>query len=97
MILDKVRHVICQDSAEKRLSPAEFIVVDALFRRQGGYVTRDTLVANIWRNTDTEPNDPEKLITVYIWRIRRKMKRIGTSDRIVTGWRDGYRLEQADV
>jgi DNA-binding response OmpR family regulator len=92
VILDKTSIRIADDGGTARLSPAEFIIMENLFRAQGSFVTTDALISCVWRNTDREPSDPLKLLTVFIWRIRKKMARIGTTAKIESGWRLGYRL-----
>lgn len=92
LILDKSSVRIGDDGGTARLSPAEFIIMDNLFRANGEFVRREHLITCVWRNVDQEPADPLNVLTVLVWRIRQKMKRIGAAVKIESGWHLGYRL-----
>lgn len=94
MILDKVRRVIRQGPKEARLSPCEFTVMEKIIREDGGYVSMSNLILFVYMGS-IEPPGAYKNVGIFLFRIRQKMKAIGTGDKLISAWRDGVRYEQA--
>lgn len=94
MILDYKRRKICEGNNSARLSPCEFTIVDKLLHEDGGYITRDRIAELVYWGSN-EPDSSYKNITTFIHRIRTKMRKIGTEDKLISGWRDGVRYERA--
>ena len=94
MILDRKRRQIREGNKAERLSPCEFTIVDKLLNEDGGYLTRDRIAELVYWGA-SEPDSSYKNITTFIHRIRTKMRKIETSDQLISAWRDGIRYEQA--
>lgn len=72
------RIVIDPDSREARvdekpvgLTPKEFDMLEFLARRRGRAVSRDEILENLW---DDEAPDSDKIVAVYIRRLRKKLE-----------------------
>jgi TolB-like protein/DNA-binding winged helix-turn-helix (wHTH) protein/rhodanese-related sulfurtransferase len=90
--LDPSRRQLTRDGVPVTLSSRAFEVLHLLARQQGGLVTRDEILARVWRGVTVEENN----LTVQISALRRALGDLpdGTHP-IVTVPNQGYRLAGA--
>ena len=87
--LDPASRVLTRDGAPVVLSSRAFDVLHLLARREGGIVTRDEILAQVWRGVTVEENN----LTVQISALRRALGDMpDRSPVIVTVPNQGYRL-----
>ena len=74
--LDRVAHAVTVEGRPVRLSGREFDLLGVLMARRGVVVSRDEIVARLWRDAGPESN----MVDVLVLRLRRKLgrERIGT-------------------
>ena len=79
----------CHTVAGEPLTPKEWQVLEILWRRRDRPVTSETLMTLLYSD---QPDDPpqDKIIQVYICRLRAKLDRTPYSIR--STWGDGYQL-----
>ena len=88
-VLEPGRHSIRQQDREAPLTPTEFRVLAALAAAPGNVVRRATLVAAAW---PAGAIVHDNTLHVYIARLRRKLREIGSTAEIDTVRGVGYRL-----
>ena len=87
--LDPGRQAVTRDGAAIVLSARAFEVLHLLARREGAVVTRDELLAQVWRGVTVEENN----LTVQISSLRRSLGELADrSPVILTVPGHGYRL-----
>jgi two-component system, OmpR family, response regulator len=89
LVLDPTRHAIATDAAEVPLTPTEFRLLAALAARRGELVRRPALVAAGWPDGAIVHDNT---LDAFVARIRRKLRRAGADEAIVTARGVGYRL-----
>jgi len=88
-VLDPGRHAVRHGTREESLTPTEFRVLGALAAGAGDVVRRQALVAAAWPDGAIVHDNT---LHVYLVRIRRKLRRVGSPSRIDTVRGVGYRL-----
>ncbi len=92
-LIDTQRRHVSIAGQEVRLTDREFDLAAFLFHRQGRIVSRDTLLAQVWKvgaGVTTRPVD------THVSRLRRKLGLNGEHGWQLTAvYQHGYRLEQA--
>jgi two-component system response regulator MprA len=88
-VLDPGRHAVRHGAREESLTPTEFRVLGALAAGAGDVVRRQALVAAAWPDGAIVHDNT---LHVYLVRIRRKLRRVGSPSRIDTVRGVGYRL-----
>jgi TolB-like protein/DNA-binding winged helix-turn-helix (wHTH) protein/rhodanese-related sulfurtransferase len=87
--LDPSRRQLTRDGVPVTLNSRAFEVLHLLARQQGGLVTRDEILAHVWRGVTVEENN----LTVQISALRRALGDLPDhSPIIVTVPNQGYRL-----
>jgi TolB-like protein/DNA-binding winged helix-turn-helix (wHTH) protein/Flp pilus assembly protein TadD len=87
--LDAPAGVVTRDGVKLPLSARAFEVLHMLARREGGTVTRDELLAEVWRGVTVEENN----LTVQVSALRRVLGDMpDQSPVIITVPNQGYRL-----
>jgi TolB-like protein/DNA-binding winged helix-turn-helix (wHTH) protein/Flp pilus assembly protein TadD/rhodanese-related sulfurtransferase len=87
--LDPSARTVTRDGAPVVLSARAFDVLTLLVQREGGLVTRDQILAQVWRGVTVEENN----LTVQISALRRALGDLpDRSSVIVTIPNQGYRL-----
>ncbi|MFO0729190.1 MAG: response regulator transcription factor [Myxococcota bacterium] len=88
---DVQRRALVVGTASAALTPREFALAEALFRRLGDVVTRSELLASVWGPSfDGDPN----VVDVYVGYLRKKLASVGAtrlSIQVVRG--TGFRAE----
>ena len=87
--LDAPAGVLTRDSVPVALSARAFAVLELLVRREGGIVTRNEILAEVWRGVTVEENN----LTVQISALRRALGEMpGQGPVIITVPNQGYRI-----
>ena len=86
--LDPATRTVLRDGALVTLSSRGFDVLHLLARREGGVVSRDEILAQVWRGVTVEENN----LTVQISALRRALGDVDGAPVIITVPNLGYRL-----
>lgn len=89
LLLDRATNRVSRGDRAVELSPKEFRLLWCLARRAGEIVSRETLLEELW--DDTEFVD-DNTLTVNVTRVRRRLEDLGLADMIETKRGQGYRL-----
>jgi len=76
------------------LTPTEFALLSQFMRRPGELLTREQLLRAVW---GSDVHVASNVLEVYISYLRRKLRRDGQADPIVTVRSVGYRLRTSPV
>jgi two-component system cell cycle response regulator CtrA len=88
--IDLARRVVDVDGKTLNLTSTEYRIMAALALKPGTTFTKDRLLDQLYGGRD-EPAD--RIIDVYICKVRRKLREAGVRDVIQTVWGRGYRLQ----
>jgi DNA-binding response OmpR family regulator len=88
--LDPVTHSVVVDSQSAKLTPTEFRLLAALAGRSGQTLRRTELVAAAWPGGAIVHDNT---LDVYMGRIRRKLRELGSDYAVTTTHGVGYTLE----
>jgi DNA-binding response OmpR family regulator len=88
--LDPVTHAVIVDGAPAKLTPTEFRLLAALAGRKGQTLRRNELVSTAWPAGAVVHDNT---LDVYMGRIRRKLRDLGSEYAVVTTHGVGYTLE----
>ena len=76
------------------LTAREYRVLEALMRRPGWIVSRESLIESVWGFDFADTSDSSNLVEVYVGRVRRKLAEHGAPALIQTIRGAGYRLRE---
>lgn len=93
LVLDQGRRSIEVDGRQVRVTPKEFDVLELLMLRRGAVVSKERVMTALYG--DGEWPD-EKLIHVFVSKLRRKLRTTSAADTIRTLWGVGYRLDETE-
>lgn len=79
----------CEKSAD--LTKTELLIMDSLFRKQGGIAKREEIMDKCWQNNKFIDDNT---LAVNITRLRKKLHNIGLSDFIRTKKGSGYFIKR---
>jgi two-component system, OmpR family, response regulator len=79
------------------LTAREYRVLEALMRRPGWIVSRESLIESVWGFDFADTSDTSNLVEVYVGRVRRKLTEHGAPALIQTIRGAGYRLREPDA
>ena len=79
------------------LTAREYRVLEALMRRPGWIVSRESLIESVWGFDFPDASDSSNLVEVYVGRVRRKLTEHGAPALIQTIRGAGYRLREPDA
>ncbi len=74
------------------LTGKEFAVLELLTLRRRQVVRKDAMLSQLYSIDETEPD--QKIIDVFICKLRKKLAAAGAAGLISTVWGAGYRLEE---
>ena len=74
------------------LTSKEFAVLELLTLRRRQVVRKDAMLSQLYAIEDSEPD--QKIIDVFICKLRKKLAAAGAGKLITTVWGLGYRLEE---
>jgi DNA-binding response OmpR family regulator len=89
LVLDPFTHACHRQGVEVRLTPREFAVLATLLRRDGGVVSKQEILDEVWGHEFT--GDPN-IVEVYVRYLRRKIDSPFGVDTIETVRHVGYRM-----
>jgi DNA-binding response OmpR family regulator len=93
LLLDPISRVVRYRDKVVRLSLREFALLHCLSAQHGRPVPAETLMTYVWGDTDLR--DGRKILDVYIFQLRKKLKGLGLVDAISTLRGFGYSLAPA--
>lgn len=76
------------------LTAREYRVLEALMRRPGWIVSRESLIESVWGFDFADTSETSNLVEVYVGRVRRKLADQGAPALIQTIRGAGYRLRE---
>lgn len=93
LLLDPISRVVRYRDKVVRLSLREFALLHCLSTQHGRPVPAETLMTYVWGDTDLR--DGRKILDVYIFQLRKKLKGLGLQGAISTVRGFGYSLTPA--
>ncbi len=88
--LEQMTLKLCGEKRSVKLARKEYLLLECLLRNQGMILPRDTLITKVWGyDEETEYNQ----LDVYVSLVRKKLKFVSSSVKIVTTKGIGYSLE----
>ncbi|MGH7636161.1 MAG: winged helix-turn-helix domain-containing protein [Gemmatimonadaceae bacterium] len=91
LLLDPISRVARYRDKVVRLSLREFALLHCLSSQRGRPVPAETLMTYVWGDTDVR-DGTRKILDVYIFQLRKKLKNIGLNGAISTVRGFGYSL-----
>ena len=88
LYLSESRVEYCNKSAN--LTKTELLIMDILFRKQGGIAKREEIMDKCWQSDNFIDDNT---LAVNITRLRKKLHNVGLSDFIKTKKGSGYFIE----
>jgi DNA-binding response OmpR family regulator len=92
LVLDPIGRVVRLHDKSVRLSQREFAVLHTLTGRSGRPVSATDVLAYVWGDNPNKVQSRE-ILDVYIFNLRKKLKRLGLPNAIRTVRSYGYALE----
>ncbi len=93
LLLDPISRIVRYRDKVVRLSLREFALLHCLSAQHGRPVPAETLMTYVWGDSDLR--DGRKILDVYIFQLRKKLKGLGLSGAISTVRGFGYSLASA--
>jgi two-component system, cell cycle response regulator CtrA len=93
-VLDQGRQSVEVDGRPVRLSPREFEVLEMLMLRPGVPISKDRFMATLY---GSEEGPSERILDVFVCKLRRKLAAASAGATIRTVWGCGYRIEEPAV
>jgi two-component system cell cycle response regulator CtrA len=90
VVLDQARHTVSVDGRPVRITSREFDVLEMLMLRRGVLLTKDQFMSRAYGHED-EPD--QRILDVFICKLRRKLAAAGAPEIVRTIWGRGYVLE----
>lgn len=90
LLFDPISRVVRYRNKVARLSLREFALLHCLSEQRGRPVSAETIMRYVWG--DTEVGEGRKILDVYVFQIRRKLRALGLADAISTVRGFGYSL-----
>lgn len=91
LLLDPISRVVRYRDKVARLSLREFALLHCLSAQRGRPVPAEALMTYVWGDADVRDGS-RKILDVYIFQLRKKLKGLGLSDAISTVRGFGYSL-----
>jgi len=96
LVLDPIGRVLRMHAKSVQLSQREFAVLHCLIGRSGRPVSATDVLATVWGDQPGRVQSRE-ILDVYIFNLRKKLKRLGLPNAIRTVRSYGYVLEAPDA
>ena len=90
LLFDPISRVVRYRDKVARLSLREFALLHCLSEQRGRPVPAEAIMTYVWG--DTEVGDGRKILDVYVFQLRRKLRTLGLPDAISTVRGFGYSL-----
>lgn len=94
LLLDPISRVVRYRDKVVRLSLREFALLHCLSAQHGRPVPAETLMTYVWGDSDLR--DGRKILDVYIFQLRKKLKGLGLTGAIATVRGFGYSLAPSE-
>lgn len=94
LLFDPISRVVRCRNKVVRLSPREFALLHCLSEQRGRPVPAEAIMTYVWG--DTEVGDGRKILDVYVFQLRRKLRTLGLADAISTVRGFGYSLSAGE-
>jgi two-component system cell cycle response regulator CtrA len=92
--LDQARRGVFVDGRSVRVTRREFDVLETLMLRRGAVLPKDLLMDRLYGDED---GPDQRILDVYICKLRRKLAAAGGAEIVRTVWGHGYALEEPSV
>ncbi|KAA2212103.1 response regulator transcription factor [Teichococcus oryzae] len=91
VVLDQARRTVTVDGAPVRITCREFDVLEMLMLRPGAMLTKEHFMARAY---GLEDGPDQRILDVFICKLRRKLAAAGSAEIVRTIWGRGYVLEE---
>ncbi|HWL81163.1 MAG TPA: response regulator transcription factor [Roseomonas sp.] len=91
VMLDQTRRTVTVDDRPVRVTCREFDVLEMLMLRRGTLLTKEHFMA---RSYGAEDGPDQRILDVFVCKLRRKLAAAGSAEIVRTIWGRGYVLEE---
>jgi len=91
VVLNQARRTVAVDGRPVRVTCREFDVLEMLMLRPGTLLTKEHFMA---RSYGAEDGPDQRILDVFICKLRRKLAAAGSAEIVRTIWGRGYALEE---
>ncbi|MXP62882.1 response regulator transcription factor [Roseomonas sp. M0104] len=91
VVLDHTRRTVAVDDRPVRITCREFDVLEMLMLRRGTLLTKEHFMA---RSYGAEDGPDQRILDVFVCKLRRKLAAAGSAEIVRTIWGRGYVLEE---
>ncbi|WP_372621846.1 response regulator transcription factor [Falsiroseomonas sp.] len=91
VLLDQGRAQVSVDGRPVRITRREFEVLEALMLRRGVLLTKEQFMARLYAAEDGPEN---RILDVFVCKLRRKLAAAGAAEIVRTVWGRGYVVEE---
>ncbi|MDJ0389221.1 response regulator transcription factor [Roseomonas sp. E05] len=91
VVLDQTRRTVAVDDRSVRVTCREFDVLEMLMLRRGTLLTKEHFMA---RSYGAEDGPDQRILDVFVCKLRRKLAAAGSAEIVRTIWGRGYVLEE---
>jgi two-component system cell cycle response regulator CtrA len=90
VVLDQARRTVTVDSRHVRITCREFDVLEMLMLRRGVLLTKEQFMSRAY---GVEDGPDQRILDVFVCKLRRKLAAAGSAEIVRTIWGRGYVLE----
>lgn len=91
VVLDQARQMVSVDGRAVRITRREFDVLETLMLRRGMLLTKDHFMSRLY---GAEDGPDQRILDVFVCKLRRKLAAAGAAEIVRTVWGRGYVLEE---
>jgi len=91
VMLDQSQQSVTVDGRPVRVTRREFDVLETLMLRRGTLLTKDHFMSRLY---GTEEGPDQRILDVFVCKLRRKLAAVGAAEIVRTVWGRGYVVEE---
>jgi two-component system cell cycle response regulator CtrA len=91
VVLDQARQSVSVDGRPVRVTRREFDVLETLMLRRGMLLTKDHFMSRLY---GAEEGPDQRILDVFVCKLRRKLAAAGAAEIVRTVWGRGYVVEE---
>lgn len=91
VVLDQARQMVTVDGRAVRITRREFDVLETLMLRRGVLLTKEHFMSRLY---GAEDGPDQRILDVFVCKLRRKLAAAGAAEIVRTVWGRGYVVEE---
>lgn len=91
VVLDQARQLVSVDGRPVRITRREFDVLETLMLRRGVLLTKEHFMSRLY---GAEDGPDQRILDVFVCKLRRKLAAAGAAEIVRTVWGRGYVVEE---